>query len=53
MQIKRIAKARGLDERRVGELVAKCTQGPLWGMFGPSAVNVLKLNLALDELKKP
>lgn len=52
MQIKRIAVYRKLDERTVAELVVKNTQGPLMGMFGPSSVNVLKLNLALDELKK-
>lgn len=52
IQIKRIAAYRKLDERNVAELVVKNTQGPLLGLFGPSSVNVLKLNLALDELKK-
>lgn len=52
IQIKRIAAYRKLDERKVAELVVKHTEGPLLGMFGPaSTVNVLKLNLALDELK--
>lgn len=52
IQIRRVAAARNLDEKAVVELVVKNTQGPLWGMFGPTSVNVLKLNLALDELKK-
>ncbi|WP_316791455.1 K(+)-transporting ATPase subunit C [Pedobacter frigoris] len=52
IQIKRIAAVRQLEERTVAELVVKNTQGPLLGMFGPTSVNVLKLNLALDELKK-
>jgi K+-transporting ATPase ATPase C chain len=52
IQIKRIAAYRKLDERVVAELVVKNTQGPWLGLFGPSSVNVLKLNLALDELKK-
>jgi K+-transporting ATPase ATPase C chain len=52
IQIKRIAAYRKLDERLIAELVVKNTQGPLLGLFGPSSVNVLKLNLALDELKK-
>lgn len=52
IQIKRIAVARQLDEKTVAELVVKNTQGPLLGLFGPTSVNVLKLNLALDELKK-
>jgi len=51
-QIKRIAAYRKLDEKLVAELVVKNTEGPLFGLFGPSKVNVLKLNLALDELKK-
>ncbi|SMD12369.1 potassium-transporting ATPase subunit KdpC [Pedobacter nyackensis] len=52
MQIKRVAANRGLTDRAVAELVVKNTVGPLLGMFGPSVVNVLKLNLALDELRK-
>lgn len=52
IQIKRIAAVRHLDERVVAELVVKNTKGPLLGLFGPTSVNVLSLNLALDELKK-
>jgi K+-transporting ATPase ATPase C chain len=51
IQVKRIAAYRKLDERKVAELVAQHTQGPLLDLFGPSSVNVLKLNLALDQLK--
>lgn len=52
IQIKRIAALRKLDEKIIAELVVKNTQGPLLGLFGPTSLNVLKLNLALDELKK-
>jgi len=52
MQIKRIAAVRNLDEKVVAELVAKNIQEPLFGLFGPTSVNVLKLNLALDELTR-
>ncbi|WP_442591824.1 K(+)-transporting ATPase subunit C [Pedobacter sp. AW31-3R] len=52
IQIRRIAAYRKLEERKVAELVVENTQGPLLGLFGPSSVNVLKLNLALDNLKK-
>ncbi len=52
IQIKRIAALRKLSDRTVAELVVKNTQGPWLGLFGPTTVNVLKLNLALDELKK-
>jgi K+-transporting ATPase ATPase C chain len=49
--VKRIAAVRHLPENRVQSLVEAHIQKPLFGMFGPSKVNVLKLNIALDELK--
>jgi K+-transporting ATPase ATPase C chain len=52
VQVKRIAAIRQLDEKQVAELVAANTQQPLMGLFGPSTVNVLKLNIALDAIKK-
>lgn len=51
IQVKRIAAARGLTASKVQSLVETHIQKPLLGMFGPSKVNVLKLNIALDELK--
>ncbi|MBD1392035.1 K(+)-transporting ATPase subunit C [Mucilaginibacter glaciei] len=52
IQIKRIADNRGLTVAQVTDLVAKHTEAPLLGLLGPAKVNVLKLNVALDELKK-
>jgi K+-transporting ATPase ATPase C chain len=52
IQVARIAKVRGISEQQVLALVDSHTEGPLLGLFGPSKVNVLKLNIALDELKK-
>lgn len=52
IQVKRVAKARNLDEKRVADLVKNTAEGPFLGLFGPSSVNVLQLNLALDNLKK-
>ena len=51
MQIRRIATYRKIDERRIAELVVKHTEQPFLGLFGPTEVNVLELNLALDQLK--
>lgn len=51
IQVPRVARARALPESKVLNLVEQHIQGPLWGIFGPSKVNVLALNLALDELR--
>jgi K+-transporting ATPase ATPase C chain len=52
IQAARIAKVRGITEQQVLALVDSHTEEPLLGLFGPSKVNVLQLNIALDELKK-
>ena len=52
IQIARIAKLRNLNAQRLADLVNSHTEQPLLGLFGPAKVNVLKLNVALDELKK-
>jgi potassium-transporting ATPase KdpC subunit len=51
VQVERIAKVRSLPVQKLQQLVKEHIQGPLLGMFGPAKVNVLKLNLALDQLK--
>jgi potassium-transporting ATPase KdpC subunit len=51
IQVKRVAAVRGLSEEKVKALVEKHIEKPLAGILGPSKVNVLKLNIALDELK--
>lgn len=51
IQVARIAKIRSISADRLNQLVDEHTQGPLFGLFGPSTVNVLKLNVALDALK--
>jgi K+-transporting ATPase ATPase C chain len=52
IQVKRIAAIRHIDESMLNQLVNEHTDGPLLRFLGPSKVNVLKLNVALDELKK-
>lgn len=51
IQIPRIARTRGLDKQKIHELVLENVEKPLFGLFGPEKINVLKLNLALDDLK--
>lgn len=51
VQAARVAQARGIPVSQVNSLIAAHTEEPLWGLFGPPKVNVLKLNIALDQLK--
>ncbi len=54
LQIERIAKVRGFSAEQTSllkKLVEDFTQGPQLKLFGDPSVNVLKLNLAVDELQ--
>jgi K+-transporting ATPase ATPase C chain len=52
IQVARIAKIRNIPAAQVEKIIDDNTEQPLLGLFGPPKVNVLKLNVALDELKK-
>jgi K+-transporting ATPase ATPase C chain len=47
-QIPRVARARGMSEERLRQLVEVSTTGRTFGLLGEPRVNVLKLNLSLD-----
>ena len=51
IQIKRIAKARNIPEAKIHSLITENTEKPLLGVLGTEKINVLKLNLALNNLQ--
>ena len=52
IQMGRVAKARSLPVENVQALVAANTEGRDLGVFGEAGVNVLRLNVALDDLSR-
>lgn len=51
-QVSRIAAERGIAPERIGALVEQFTEPRDLGYLGEPRVNVLRINLALDELKE-
>ena len=50
LQAPRVARVRGLSAEKVQELIRENTDEPSLGFLGEPGVNVLRLNLALDQL---
>ncbi|GFE70636.1 potassium-transporting ATPase, C subunit [Chroococcus sp. FPU101] len=52
VQIQRVAQARGISPQQVTELIQKNTEQKFLSLFGEPGVNVLKLNIALDQIRR-
>jgi len=49
IQVRRVARARGIDAGRLTDLIDEHTDSSFLGFAGEDGVNVLELNLALDQ----
>ena len=52
VQLRRISSVRNLPEETLKALVDDYTENPILGLIGTQTVHVLRLNIALDNLKK-
>lgn len=50
IQIARIAQIREMSKHDLDQLIDQHIERPLFGLFGPQKINLLKLNIALDNL---
>lgn len=50
VQVKRIARIRNISEFTVNQIIEQHTEKPLFRIIGTEKINVLKINLALDQI---
>lgn len=50
VQVRRVSAARNMPEDAIRQLVRENTEPRQWGVLGEPTVNVLRLNLALDQV---
>jgi len=48
-QVPRVARARGIDEQTLVDIISRHAQRPLFGFIGEARINVLLLNIYLDN----
>jgi K+-transporting ATPase ATPase C chain len=51
LQLARVAAARNMSTQKIAVIVDQTIEPPQLGFLGEPRVNVLKLNLALDQLR--
>lgn len=51
LQVQRIARARGLSDESVAQVISRHREERQWGIFGAPRVNVLEVNLELETIK--
>ncbi|GAA0068751.1 K(+)-transporting ATPase subunit C [Clostridium sardiniense] len=50
IQVPRIAKATGISKEKLEAIIKENTKGKWLGLYGADRVNVLRLNIAIDEM---
>ena len=51
VQAKRVADERKISLEKMNKIIQEHIEQPLFGVFGPSTINVLELNLALEKMQ--
>lgn len=52
IQVQRIATYRNIETEQVQSIIEANIEAPLFGLLGPERINVLRLNIALDQIQQ-